>query len=241
MAQHTLTYSERNKGWTSFWDYVPDWMCRLNNRFFTIKNGQVWLHNEESAVRNNFYDVQYNSVIKTVFPDAASDDKVFKTLWLESNQPWAAELATNYTESSIESDKFNTRESRQFAFIRQNENPEDYSGGATQGIGGIVSSAGTNITFGSVSEFVSIGDVLKQVNGSDVETIGTITSIAGNVITVNAITTAPVNGLFAFAQKDARAEGSDVRGYYLEVQLTNEDTVPGELFAITTNAVKSYV
>lgn len=241
MAQYTITFSEQNKGWTSYWDYVPDWMARLNNRFFSIKDGQLWLHNEESAVRNNFYGTQYNSVIKTVFPDMMAEDKVFKTLWLEGDQPWAAELATNYTESSIEADKFNVRESRQFAYIRQNENPDDFSGGATQGIGVIVSSAGTSITMSHMSEFVCIGDVLKQVNGSTDEIIGTITNIVGKVITVASVTTTPVNGFYVFAQKNARVEGADMRGYYLEVQLTNEDTGPGELFAITTNAVKSYV
>ena len=32
-----------------------------------------------------------------------------------------------------------------------------------------------------------------------------------------------------------------MRGYYMEVTLENEDTTDGELFAISTNAVKSYV
>ncbi len=241
MAQYTITYCEENKGWSSFWSYIPDWFARLNNRYYTLKNGQLWIHNEDTGIMNNFYGTQYSSSVKTVINDEMYYDKAFKTLVLESNQKWDATLLTNYTESSIEADKFNTRESRQFAFMRQNEDSEDNHGGVAQGIGVISSSAGTAITVSNAPRLVSTGDVLIQVNGSNEEIIGTITNITGNVITVNAITTTPVNGYFCFARKNSRAEGSDVRGYYLEVLLTNDDTSQAELFGVSTEAVKSYV
>lgn len=242
MAQYTISFSEKNKGWLSFFSYVPDWFIRLGNNFYTVKNGQLWIHHDsENPVMNNFYGVQYNTSIKTVFNDAASDDKAFKTLVLESNQKWNAQLATNYTNSSIADAEFNTRESRQFAFIRQNENSEDLSGGATQGIGVIVSVAGLNITFSKAPEFVNTGDILKQLNGSVLETIGTVTNVVGSVITVNAITIAPQVGYFSFSQKNSRAEGGDVRGFFMEVELTNDSTEQGELFAVATEVSKSYV
>lgn len=190
---------------------------------------------------NNFYGVQYDTNITTVFNDAMAEDKAFKTLVLESPQKWDVQLATNYTESSIEADKFNTRESRQFAFIRQNENTDDLSGGAAQGIGVITAITGLNITFSRAPEFVNTGDVLKQLDGSDQQIIGTVTNVAGNVITVDAITTAPVIGLFGFAVKNARAEGSDVRGYFLQVTLSNAETEQTELFAVSTEVSKSFV
>lgn len=242
MAQHTISYSESNKGWNSFWSYSPDWMARLGKRFYTIKNGQLWLHNDESnPVMNNFYGVQYETRITTVFNDAMADDKAFKTLVLESPQKWDVQLATNYTESSIEADKFNTRESRQFAFIRQNENADDLNGGAAQGIGVITAITGLDITFNRAPEFVNTGDILKQMNAGIQETIGTVTDVNGNVITVDAIVETPVLGLFCFAQKNARAEGSDVRGRYLQVTLSNSNTEQTELFGVATEVSKSYV
>lgn len=242
MAQYTINHSEKNLGWTSFYSYVPDWFARLGKRFYTIKNGQLWEHHDrENPVMNNFYGVQYATSIKTVFNDAMADDKAFKTLVLESPQKWDAIIATNYTNSSIENNKFNTRESRQFAFIRQNENADDLHGGAAQGVGVIISATGLTITFNVAPQFVNTGDVLKQVNGSTNEIIGTVTAVNGAVITVNAITTAPSPGLFCFAQKNARAEGSDVRGYYAEVTLTNTNTEQTDLFACSTEVSKSYV
>lgn len=241
MAQYTLTYSEKSKGWTSFWSYIPDWMIKLNNRFYTIKNGQLYLHNEETGVRNNFYGVQHDSKIKLYFNEINSDDKIFKTLALEGNKPWSAVLSTNLANSTIKKEEFDQRESRHFAFMRKNENEEDLHGNTAQGIGVIASFSGTEITFLFVSEFVSIGDVLHQVNGSNNQVIGTITGINGLVITVDAIVTAPINGLYSFSKKDARIEGGEVRGYYMEVELTNNDTEKVELFAVSTNAVKSFV
>lgn len=241
MAQYTLSHSEKSKGWTSFWGYIPDWMAKLNNRFYTIKNGQLYLHNEDTGVRNNFYGVQHASKIKLYFNEINSDDKIFKTLVLEGNEAWDAVVSTNLANSSIKKTEFDARESRHFAYMRKNENENDLHGNSAQGIGVIASSVGLNITFLFVSEFVSVGDQLFQANGAANELIGTIEEVNGLTIKVDAITTAPVNGMYAFSKKDSRIEGGEVRGYYMEVELTNDDTTPVELFAVESNAIKSYV
>lgn len=217
-------------------------MCKLNNRFYTIKDGQLYIHNDkDNLVRNNFYGVQHTSKIKTVLNEVPGDDKIFKTLVLEGNRPWKADLKTNYTESTLKSTEFKEKESRQFAYLRKNEDATDLHGHSAQGIGVIVSNAGLTITFLHVSETVSIGDNLYQVNGAVNELIGEITDIENDVVTVDAITTAPANGFFAYAKKDSRIEGGEMRGYYLEVSLENEDTEAVELFAINSNAAKSQV
>ncbi len=217
-------------------------MGRINSRFFSIKEGQLYLHNdEENPVRNNFYGEQFESKIVTIFNDAPSDDKIFKTIILEGNRPWHVNLKTNLTGSTIDSNEFNTRESRHFAYIRKNEDATDLTGHSAQGIGTIVSVAGTTISFKQVSDTISINDGLYQINGNDNELIGTIIDIQGNDIIVNAITTTPVNGYFCYAKKDSRIEGGEIRGYYMEVELTNEGIQPVELFAINTNTKKSYV
>ncbi|MNR62359.1 hypothetical protein D3C85_1843600 [compost metagenome] len=63
----------------------------------------------------------------------------------------------------------------------------------------------------------------------------------GLTIKVQAIVTAPTPGLYSYSKKDSRIEGGEVRGYYMEVELTNDDTEKVELFAVNTNAIKSYV
>lgn len=238
----TLTFSEKSKGWTSFFSFIPDAMCKLNNRFFTIKEGQLYLHNDkDNPVVNNFYGEQFSSKIKTVINDSPSDDKIFKNLVLEGNKSWEATIKTNLTESTIKKEEFNQKESRFFAYLRKNENEEDLTGDSAQGIGVISRSTGLNIVFGYVPDSVSVGDVLYQVNGSNNEVIGVINNINVNTITVDSIITSPVSGYYCFSKKDSRIEGSEVRGYYMEVELENNDTDGAELFAISSNAVKSHV
>jgi len=242
MSKYTLTYSDKSKGWTSFHSYLPDWMCRLNNRFFSIKDGQLWLHNDETnPIRNNFYGVQYDSKIVTVINEAPTEDKIFKTIVLEGNKPWDVELKTNLTESTIKKSEFNTRESRHFAHTRQNEDVADLHGHAAQGIGVIISTAGLTITYPTLSQIVSVGDNLYQLNAGAEELIGEIDSIVNGVVTVTAIITTPVPGYYSFAKKDSRIEGAALRGYYAEVTLTNDDTTEVELFAINSNIVHSGV
>lgn len=241
MAQYTLSHSEKSEGWTSFWSYLPDGMIRLNNRFYSIKNGQLYLHNEEDGPRNNFYGVQHSSKIQFVFNESNSEDKIFKNLVLEGNNAWDAIVTTNLANSSIKKEEFDKKESRHFAYMRKNENENDLHGNSAQGIGVISSSAGNDITFLYISEFVSVGDKLYQLNDQTPELIGVIEEVNGLTIKVDAIVTAPVNGFYSYSKKDSRIEGGEVRGYYMEVELTNDDTEKVELFAVNTNAIKSYV
>jgi len=238
----TITFSEKNKGWTGFYDYLPDAMCRLNNRFFMVKNGQLHLANDkDNPIRNNFFGVQYDSRITTVFNENPNDDKIFKTLVEQSNKPWSAVVKTNLTNSTLKKEEFTQRESRQFAHFRKSEDATNLKGGASQGVGVIISSSSTVITFGNVSPTVSIGDGLYQLNGGNEELIGTITAKSNTTITVNAITTTPVNGYFCFSKKNIRIEGAELRGYFMEVELTNDDVDKVELFGIEANAVKSHI
>lgn len=243
MATYTISYSERNKGWTSFWSYIPDWFSRLNNRFYTIKNGQLWLHNdEENEFRNNFYGTQHGSSIKTVFNNLMAEDKIYKNLVLESDHKWDILIVTNLTESTIAASEFNTRESRQFSFIRGNEG-STLRGNAAQGIG-VISTVNTlNVVFDMLPDLISAGDVLYQLNGENQVELGVIQNInfTTNTITLVSAVNTPQAGLYAFAKKNERAEGEEVRGYHAEVTLSNSDTEDVELFGVATNVIKSYV
>ncbi|MEN9655118.1 MAG: Cellulophaga phage phi46:3 [Bacteroidota bacterium] len=240
----TISHSEENKGWTSFWNFVPDWFIRLNSNFLTIKEGQLWLHNDINNLKMNvLYGVKVDSKIKTVINEAMIEDKIFKTLVLESDEKWEAVLTTNLTNGVIKASEFNTRESRQFSFIRGNEEGGSLQGNAAQGIGTITNVTGNQITFGTIPDLVNVGDLLFQINGSLQQLIGVIQGInkTTNVITVASITTAPQVGFYSYAQKNSRIEGEEMRGYFMEVELINTTDTNSELFGVSTNAVKSYV
>lgn len=237
----TIVFSENKKGWTSEFSYDPGLMCRLNNRFFTIKDGQLYKHNSETAPRSNFYGVQYPSKVVKVFNESPKDDKIFKTVVTESDNPWKITLRTNLTNGSIDKTEFNNRESRWFASIKRNESASDLNG-VSQGIGRIQDIQGDNIEFNNISETVSVGDKLYQMNGNVQEEIGDIINISDDgIITVSGIVETPINGMFCFGKKDSRINGAAIRGYYMEVTMEDDSGSSNELFGVSTNAIKSYL
>jgi len=55
-SEITLAYSPRAKGWTSRFSFIPESGVTLNSKFYTFKNGQVYLHNSNLQNRNTFYN-----------------------------------------------------------------------------------------------------------------------------------------------------------------------------------------
>jgi hypothetical protein len=238
----TLTFDEKVKGWTSFHSWIPDEIVRINNRFFTIKDGQMYLHNDETnAIYNTFYGTKYPSTIKTVFNEAPSEDKIFKNIVQEGNRPWAVSVSTNLSNGSIKATEFIQKESKWMAYMRKSESAN--LNGRVQGIGNILSINALEITFSQLPTLISVGEELYQLNASVQEEIGVITNIdrATNTITINAYINTPTFDYYAYTLKNARVQGAEIRGYYAEATLTNDDDGNAELFAINSNIVKSYV
>lgn len=236
----TITFSEENKGWTSFWSYQPDGMCSIDNRFLSIKSGQLYLHNDAlNPIPNTFYGVYTPSKLKFFFNEDPTNDKIFKTIEIEGTHAWETLLKTNLTQGNIFKTEFSKKESRFYAYIRKNNAGQIFFGIGTQGIGSVVSIAGNVISFTNVPESINIGDILYKSQGIQ---IGAITNInfQNNTITVASIGPLLVND-FCFAQKPERIEGAEIRGYYMEVEITNNEQVLTELFSVNTNAIKSYV
>ena len=243
---NTLTFDEGTKGWTSFHSFVPDWMQRLNNRFFTVKSGQLYLHNDEdNAVRNNFYGVQYDTTIKAIVNEYPSEIKFAKTIMLEANKAFDIDIksyindeTTFITNTTLTASQFLDKEGLQHAYFRQNEIATDFTAKNAYGLGKVNTVLGSVITMYNDVPLgsISVGDTL--MDASQV-TIGIIQSYAGKTITVDT-TPIIVNNTFVFGYKNAKIEGSAIRGYNFEVDLTDSTTSRTEIFAINLGIVKSH-
>jgi hypothetical protein len=237
----TASFEENGNGWSQFHSWLPEQIIGLNNKLFTFKNGQLYRHYDENAPRANYYGQQYTSKIKTVFNQAMEDDKIFKNLVIESTKPLDVVVNTNYSSGTIAKEEFIKKGSRYFAYFRKNEDDTEQFGGRTQGVGAIQSSSGTTITFSGIPNNVNIGDGLYLINGGNQQLIGVISNVTSTTISVSSVTNAPVNSNFCFAKKPNRIEGGEIRGYYLEVELEYDGTDPVEVYAVSSNAVKSHV
>ena len=249
MAEVTLSYSPGVKGWPSFYSFIPECTQGMNNYLYTFKNGQLYRHNTNS-LRNNFYGVQYNTTIKSVFNKGPLENKLFKTIILESDAPWSATLVTDLPQTgSISSTFFEKKEGNYFAFVRFLETDINLLMRYANGIGNVntvdaSTPSATTLTFDNninIGSIISIGDMLYY--GSTPTLGGQVTDISGQVITIDTTISggsAPSNSDFILYVKNTVAESHGVMGHYCEYELTNDSTSKVELFSVGSETMKSF-
>jgi hypothetical protein len=95
---YTLTFNEGIDGWVSFKSFMQESGVTLNNRYYTFKNGTIWLHHPDTTVnRNLFYStstssavgthaIQSSSTVTPILNDMPDVVKSFTTLNYEGSQ-----------------------------------------------------------------------------------------------------------------------------------------------------------
>lgn len=249
MAEVTLSYSPAVKGWPSFYSFIPEYTQGMNNYLYTFNNGQLYRHNT-NPLRNNFYGVQYNTTIKSVFNKGPLENKLFKTLILESDAPWSATLATDLPQvGSIADTYFKKKEGNYFAFVRFLETDINLLMRYANGIANVATvdattTNATTLTFASsvnIGSIISIGDMVYY--GSTPSLGGVVTALTGQVVTIDTTITgasAPSDGDFILYVKNTVAESHGVMGHYCEYELTNTSTSKVELFSVGSESMKSF-
>lgn len=84
-STETITWSEENNKWSSWRGYNPDFGISLFANMFTYKNGALYRH-ALTNTRNNFYGVQYPSILRFVGNVLQGQPKTFESLSYESNR-----------------------------------------------------------------------------------------------------------------------------------------------------------
>lgn len=263
--EKTLTYSDRVKGWVSFYSFIPEMMTGMNSYLYSFKNGDLYKHNANES-RNTFYKEWWEkigqplkafnpSTVTTVLNPDINDVKVFKTIATDSDGAWTCDVVSNIDSGHIDADWFELKEGNYYAYIRRNNtsnqviSPNNLKMRSVQGIGAasLVDSAdpaNVKVTFTfNVGSIMSVNDTMyKSVSGTPV-LVGTIINISGNIIYVDTTITGgslPSAGDFLLYIKNSVAESYGTLGYYLQVKLENAATERTELFSVESNTFKSY-
>ena len=89
----TVSFNNANNGWTSFWDYKPDFANTLNASYYTCKNGSIWKHYDTTTDKNRgqFYGVQTDTSVTFVFNPQVGVSKNFNTISYEGMNGWEVE------------------------------------------------------------------------------------------------------------------------------------------------------
>lgn len=246
----TISFDEKNNGWTSFWSYKPEWMSRLGNEFYSFKCGQLFKHHSETAQKNLFYNesadlVAYDSTITFAFNQDPSDVKHFKTISLESSDSnWDLEIESNLNVGYINNTNFETREGEHYAFIRRNSDDLlDLSQLSIQGLGTPISRSGNTYTFSTLPSFLSEEDCLYFIKPSDssIVRVGKLLSFNSTQLTTQVPVNIIENSAFYFVAKNSEAESFGIKGYFAKIKLTSTGVgTPQELYSVNTEAFKSY-
>lgn len=267
MPNYTLTYSESSQGWPSFYSFYPEYMMGMNQFFYSFKGGNLWQHNTNNT-RNNFYGIQYSSTITSVFNEMPLENKLFKTLSLESDDSWSAVATTDIqTTGNINSSWFQKKEGAWFAFIRTTSpfpaNESEFELRSLNGLGRTINLGGTplapELNFAisvGIGSIISVGDYAYFTLPTDTpaysnpQLAGVITAV--NIDLVNGINqvvlnanipdavTIPIQDAYFLYIKNSTAESHGLLGHYCEFTLTNSSTSATELFAVQSDVMKSF-
>jgi hypothetical protein len=241
MTEQTITYSSLSEGWTSFWSYHPDWMIGMNNTFYTWKDGNLYKHNS-NATRNMFYGTQYTSSVTSVFNEAPTEVKLYKTLQLNSNKPWTATISTDMMDGGIDYSYYKEKEDQWYGYIRRVDGTIDLQSMSTQGIGSMLSYSALTLNFAfNIGTSISQFDKVYVIKNNALVLLGEAASHTVSSITLSSIgsTIPSANDIIVFV-KNSVAESYGSRGYYMSVKLENPDTTQVQLFSVTASEFKSY-
>jgi hypothetical protein len=257
MPNYTLTYSPPAEGWPSFYSFEPEWIQGMNQYLYTFSGGNIFRHNT-NEVRNNFYGTQFNSTIQSVFNDEPIVNKIFKTLAIEGNQPWAATFISDQQDGRfMDVGFFEKKEGDWFAFVRTVNNnpaePDDYALRSLNGIGLSQTVVGNVVNFPlttDIGSILSAGDAFYYALPPDYDAIvfaGYVNSIEVDIPNgINRVThdgsgAAPgINDPLWLGIKNQQAESNGLLGHYGVFELTNEDTTAVEMFVAKSEVMKSY-
>lgn len=98
---YTLAFNEVRgsmEGFESFLSYKPENMVCLDTMLLTFKDGATYKHTPEST-RCNFYGVQYDAYITSVFNDNGLQKKTWQALTELANDKWECPLIYTNTET----------------------------------------------------------------------------------------------------------------------------------------------
>lgn len=84
-SQNTLVYSEKLGKWLDYRPLNPDWGFSFFTVLYTLKNGDTYYHDRTNPLRNNFYGVQYDTIIKFVDNSNTSVAQVYVSLNYNAN------------------------------------------------------------------------------------------------------------------------------------------------------------
>lgn len=88
IAGTTVVFNEKHDKWCGERSYVPHYSTKFLDDVFMFKNGTMW-RQHDGALRNNFFGVQYPSIIEFYVNINPTQVKTFYSIREVGSHPWA--------------------------------------------------------------------------------------------------------------------------------------------------------
>lgn len=232
----TWVYSDEDNGWLGRITFNPEDMCRINGKFLSFKNGEIYEHNQAN-IRNTFYGVESPSKFTFNYSQSPSERKIYKTVEIEGTDTWQLALESDLDKGYINLSDFEKQEGVFRAYTRNSNDIVDTSKLTYQGIGNCtISGLVLNFNF-KLDDIISVGD---EVRNDTMQLVGTIVSKTATALTLNTVNNIS-NGSFVLCVKNQSSESSGLLGYHMIATATLSKNTKTEVFAVNTEVTKSYV
>jgi hypothetical protein len=85
-----IAYSDLIGAWSSFFSYVPDFLGSAGMNLISWKDGQLYIHDQDTANPNNFYGVAYPAELEIVANEDPVNTKDWMSVGVVSNDKYDA-------------------------------------------------------------------------------------------------------------------------------------------------------
>lgn len=241
-----IAFDTQGQKWVTRYSYVPEGMERLKNRFFSFKDGSIYIH--DKGTNNTFYGSASPSLIKIISNFNPSLVKTFDAISIEGNDTWSATFSNTDQNSSLATSDYAEKERSYYADI-----PRDTATSITANTTNITA-LGTNAT-GSTNTITFPNRINRQPvplglsarvykvdsagNASDAASAAAYaSSVTSTTLTLQDATGGAINADIAsgdtiIIQTTPKFDGDQLRDHYLVVEMQNDNySQDVELYAV---------
>ncbi len=89
----------------------------MSGYLYYFFQGKLYRHNADNVERNNYYGGQFSSSITSVFNQAPLENKLFKTLSIQSDSSWSATVKSDIQDTGFITNTFFVEKEGEFLLI----------------------------------------------------------------------------------------------------------------------------
>ena len=235
-SEYSIIFSTGLDKFTTFVSYTSPFYGNLGNRFFHIRDNQVW-EAEQNVGYAKFFTVRTNPYIKAVFNQNPTSRKVYDSVGVDCTFKPLTTIETIDQSVTIPKSASEEKEGVWYARVPRAEGTSNYIM-----LGLVEDVSGTTVTMRNKINRLpfKLGGVvsIKDSNGDMVDS----TSVISSLDSANSFTATNPSNIaddYVIAIKGDSVDGDPIRGAYAEAKFEFDTASAFELFSVSAHTAES--